>query len=762
MTTGSHTVSFGNVSGYNTPSPKTVNIIESQTTTVTGTYPLVVQYGTLSVSTTPVAGDILIDGSLKGNGSWTGQLTVGSHTVSFGNVEGYQKPADKNVNIEAGQTTTVTGTYTLLSTFSLVIDSVMVTQTTIDQDEIGNGDVNRERIDLNQYQIDVRDRQELRFVCTCLDGSTDVSSSSQIDWYSGGTKLGSGNDIRITSLSPGPNQISVRASYLGKTANAAMSNPINVVPYPEIHFPFVGVWNNTASYYNDDTKDAAGVGDHGGKYALDFNAGVGGSADWGLPVLAPVGGTITRDIPLPAVIPSLPSTTWDGAISRKDWDRLGGLMIRSDNPSGYMFVLLHMSAIFITGGHVNQGQLIGLCGGKDGISGLLYPHIHFEMRAEDGSLPSVPEPVTDGNNTLIQEMTKNSSFVGQSSFTPDIFNYISEQEAQITGSFKSSGIFGFNHDGILSLSPQTTAAYVLGAFNAGDRLDQISLFVPYSEGEKGVTLQNVPHPPTTATAKLTFGNSVVWSSSNLSPSAKRSNFYEIPVSFALPQDGSVSLELQGNGMIFDEVRFHVAKAGSGGGGSESPRIVITRAKGVLGELIVDVFNPYSDDQTLSKMEILQSDSLGDTLRFDSQSITSVIPVDSLETISIPWASLSDSTLVTVTVYTQGGAVDAAFVDLTNMNLVRASQIPSSYSLDQNYPNPFNPTTIIRFSIPKRSFVILKIYDALSREVATLVNEEKLPGRYEVTFDGSRHPSGIYFYRIQAGSFRQIRKLVLLK
>ena len=70
--------------------------------------------------------------------------------------------------------------------------------------------------------------------------------------------------------------------------------------------------------------------------------------------------------------------------------------------------------------------------------------------------------------------------------------------------------------------------------------------------------------------------------------------------------------------------------------------------------------------------------------------------------------------------------------------------------------------MIKFSIPKSSFVNLKVYDILGREVATLVNEEKPAGSYEVNFDASRLASGIYFYKIQAGSFTQAKKMILLK
>jgi photosystem II stability/assembly factor-like uncharacterized protein len=88
--------------------------------------------------------------------------------------------------------------------------------------------------------------------------------------------------------------------------------------------------------------------------------------------------------------------------------------------------------------------------------------------------------------------------------------------------------------------------------------------------------------------------------------------------------------------------------------------------------------------------------------------------------------------------------------------------PSSFSLSQNYPNPFNPTTAISYKLSSLTHITLKVYDVLGREVATLIDEVRPPGDYSVQFDGSRLPSGVYFYRFAAGNFVQIRKMVLIK
>ncbi len=89
-------------------------------------------------------------------------------------------------------------------------------------------------------------------------------------------------------------------------------------------------------------------------------------------------------------------------------------------------------------------------------------------------------------------------------------------------------------------------------------------------------------------------------------------------------------------------------------------------------------------------------------------------------------------------------------------------LPDEYYLSQNYPNPFNPSTRIHYSVPKATFVSIKVYDVLGREVATLVNEEKPAGNYQVQFDAGNITSGIYFYTLKAGEFSQTKKLILMK
>jgi len=88
--------------------------------------------------------------------------------------------------------------------------------------------------------------------------------------------------------------------------------------------------------------------------------------------------------------------------------------------------------------------------------------------------------------------------------------------------------------------------------------------------------------------------------------------------------------------------------------------------------------------------------------------------------------------------------------------------PESFLLEQNYPNPFNPSTAILFSIPAKSYVLLKVFDMMGREVATLANEELSGGNYSRQWNASNISSGVYFYRLQTGLFIETKKLILLR
>jgi len=119
--------------------------------------------------------------------------------------------------------------------------------------------------------------------------------------------------------------------------------------------------------------------------------------------------------------------------------------------------------------------------------------------------------------------------------------------------------------------------------------------------------------------------------------------------------------------------------------------------------------------------------------------------------SLPSANYNVQSYVTI--------IDTFYsVAINNVN----GEIPSEFSLSQNYPNPFNPRTVISFQLPTVSDVMLKVYDATGKEIATLVNERLQPGTYETTFDGSGLNSGVYFYKLTTDGFSETKRMILLK
>jgi hypothetical protein len=100
----------------------------------------------------------------------------------------------------------------------------------------------------------------------------------------------------------------------------------------------------------------------------------------------------------------------------------------------------------------------------------------------------------------------------------------------------------------------------------------------------------------------------------------------------------------------------------------------------------------------------------------------------------------------------------SYSDIVNISY----DVPAEFVLNQNFPNPFNPSTRISYFVPKESFVSIKVYDFLGREVGTLVSETKSTGSYELSFDASSLPSGTYFYTLIAGNYSETKKMILIK
>jgi hypothetical protein len=121
------------------------------------------------------------------------------------------------------------------------------------------------------------------------------------------------------------------------------------------------------------------------------------------------------------------------------------------------------------------------------------------------------------------------------------------------------------------------------------------------------------------------------------------------------------------------------------------------------------------------------------------------------------------------VATSGGVWRRPLAEMVTEVQLAREQVPVEFRLEQNYPNPFNPKTRIQYTVGgTRDLVLgasktrLVVFDLLGRQVATLVNEVKPPGSYEITFDGSGLSSGVYFYRLTAGNFVETRRMLLMR
>jgi uncharacterized protein (DUF608 family) len=156
-------------------------------------------------------------------------------------------------------------------------------------------------------------------------------------------------------------------------------------------------------------------------------------------------------------------------------------------------------------------------------------------------------------------------------------------------------------------------------------------------------------------------------------------------------------------------------------------------------------------------------TIDDSLAISDFDIFKLAGQNSAYDVTIP-ITVTDGTLKIAFITIVDNAKLSALVvrKATQSGVHDALQRPFVFSLSQNFPNPFNPTTVISYTLPLDEKVVLKVYNVLGGEVATLVNEREMPGTHSAKFDGSNCASGVYFYRIQAGNFINTRKMLLIK
>ncbi|GAB1347845.1 hypothetical protein MASR1M107_00560 [Ignavibacteriales bacterium] len=157
------------------------------------------------------------------------------------------------------------------------------------------------------------------------------------------------------------------------------------------------------------------------------------------------------------------------------------------------------------------------------------------------------------------------------------------------------------------------------------------------------------------------------------------------------------------------------------------------------------FNQFLTLSGINPAAVLAFAYMTGTNSFDLTGITTELYPDSIRVRASHFSDIVGST--------QGSVTSAKDI---------IAEIPSAYALDQNYPNPFNPSTKIRYSLPERADVLIRVFDVMGVEVAKIVNETKDAGVYEASFDASGLPSGMYAYELRAGNTVISKKMLLLK
>jgi hypothetical protein len=149
----------------------------------------------------------------------------------------------------------------------------------------------------------------------------------------------------------------------------------------------------------------------------------------------------------------------------------------------------------------------------------------------------------------------------------------------------------------------------------------------------------------------------------------------------------------------------------------------------------------------------------------SISLNQTVQLDELTTLNTLWDLNNLGYLVFIQDSQTKTVYQSEFITYNNLITTDVEDevvMPSNYFFSQNYPNPFNPTTTINYELPEANYVQIKVYNLIGKEVAILADEQKQAGRYKLTFDASGLPSGVYFYRIEAGTHSETKRMILLK
>lgn len=189
-----------------------------------------------------------------------------------------------------------------------------------------------------------------------------------------------------------------------------------------------------------------------------------------------------------------------------------------------------------------------------------------------------------------------------------------------------------------------------------------------------------------------------------------------------------------------------------------------------GDDVTYIFNLYAgDDEELENVLWTTTVDSSSALlpQDDVDGLLASLNIEEGASVDVRWTVFLSDGRDTVQVSTISGieytpVSNVTSIERSGTSSTEIENLPVAFNLEQNYPNPFNPTTTIRFTVPEISEVRVSVYDVLGRQVAQLVNQEMAPGVHDVSFDASRLSSGMYIYRLEAGSFVQTRKMMLIK
>jgi len=172
--------------------------------------------------------------------------------------------------------------------------------------------------------------------------------------------------------------------------------------------------------------------------------------------------------------------------------------------------------------------------------------------------------------------------------------------------------------------------------------------------------------------------------------------------------------------------------------------------------------------SLYQYQLIAEDNNADTLTYNLITAPFWLSIDSINGLieGAPGIYSVGDTVVTAKVDDGHGGTDTQTYTLHVHPSVgidsETNQVPQQYVLHQNHPNPFNPSTKIKYSVPQSSNIVIKVFNILGKEIETLVNEEKPIGNYEIEFNTTQLPSGVYLYSLTAGNFVEIKKMILMK